>query len=136
MSRTAIPALLAAAIIATASPASAQPPAAGWIGPLQQPSILCDTPAQLRAIVAAFVENQDAGLAKFTELYRTINERSEPACAITMVQAAETGDAIDLGQVEIGGTLVLAWILPVSNEVGNGVYLYLESQAERLSNSI
>jgi hypothetical protein len=136
MFRSAFPAIFAAAALATAAPASAQPPAAGWVGPLQQPSILCDTPAQLRDIVEAFADSEDAGLAKFSELYLTVNGRSEPTCAITMVQAAEAGDAIHLGQLEIGGTALLAWILPVSNDVGTGVYLYLESQAERLSNSI
>src|SRR4051812_19195393 len=128
--------LFAAAALLVAAPALAHPPPQGWVGALSKPSILCDTSAQVQSIVDAFSRGPDAGMARFIELFRLMNANHEPTCAIVTVSVAETGESQKLGHVKIGGGDFYGWILHVENRVGDGYYLYLESPAEALNNSI
>lgn len=127
--------LLAAALL-LAAPASAQPPPQGWVGALSEPSILCDTSAQVQSIVDAFQSGTDAGAARLLQFFQLMNAHHEPTCAIVAVQGAETGAADALGQVNIAGTDYFGWIVHVENRAGEGYYLYLESPYQALKNTI
>ena len=83
--------VFAAAALLLAAPANAQPPPQGWVGALSEPSILCDTSAQVQSIVDAFEAGTNAGKARFVELFKQKNDRHEPACAVVAVQVAHTG---------------------------------------------
>jgi hypothetical protein len=124
----------AAALIAV--PAAAQPPPKGWVGPLSTPSILCDTRAQVESIVDAFEQGTEAGTARFAELFQTMNNRQEPTCAIAALRTVVAVDSTDLGQLSIAGAELFGWIVHIQNGAGEGFYLYLESPAEALKNTI
>ena len=126
--------LLAAPLLAT--PAGAQPPAEGTVGPLTQPSILCDTSNQLQSIVDAFEKGADVGQARFVELFHTKNGKHEPTCAIVPVRLAIAVDSTPIGRIKISGQDVYGWIVHIKNDVGDGYYLYLESPMEALKNTI
>jgi hypothetical protein len=130
-----VPLAMAVSLLLAVS-AEAQPPPQGWIGALSKPSILCDTSAQVQSIVEAFAHGTDAGAARFFEFFRLMNAKHEPTCAIVTVSVAETGESQTLGHLRIGGGDFYGWILHVENRVGDGYYLYLESPAEALKNSI
>ena len=127
---------LAAAAMLTAVPAAAQPPPQGWVGELSKPSILCDTSAQVQSIVDAFEQDSGRGVERFAELFSTMNHRREPTCAVTVVPIAEAAESTDLGKLEIGGAELFGWIVHIRNEAGDGFYLYLETPAEALKNTI
>jgi hypothetical protein len=126
---------LAAAISLLAAPANAQPPSVGSVGALPT-SILCDTREQVHSILNAFEKGVEAGTSRFSELYRQINMRREPTCAVTSVGTAAATGSEELGPVSIGGGEVYAWIVHLKNGSGNAYYLYLESPAEALKNTI
>ena len=128
--------VLAAAIVFLTAPANAQPPPQGWIGALSQPSILCDTSAQVQSIVDAFGTGTDAGKARLVQLFKQMNSKHEPTCAVVAVQAAQTAETRALGRVRIAGADVYGWIIHVENRVGEGYYLYLESPLKALKNTI
>jgi hypothetical protein len=130
------PQAFAVAVALFAAPASAQPPPEGSISQISQPSILCDTSAQVQSIVNAFERGPDQGAAKFTELFKTMNDRREPTCAVTVVPSALTAESIDLGKLEIGGADLYGWIVHIRNNAGEGFYLHLESPRQALKNTI
>jgi len=130
------PQAFAVAVALFAAPASAQPPPEGSISPISQPSILCDTSAQVQSIVDAFELSPHQGAARFVQLFYTINERGEPTCAVTQVPAAVTAESIDLGKLDVGGYDVYGWIVRIRNEAGEGFYLYLESPMQALKGTI
>lgn len=130
------PSLAMAAAVLMATSASAQPPPQGWIGPLSQPSILCDTSTQLQSIVDAFEDGMEAAHARFTELYRTPNGRHEPTCAVVVIRLAQLVESTRLGRITIGGHDVYGWMIHIENEGGEGYYLYLESPTEALRDTI
>src|SRR5690348_9994261 len=119
--------LVAAAVLIMAGAASAQPPPQGWVGALATPSILCDTSAQVRSIVDAFGTGADAGKDRFAQLFKVMNTKHEPTCAVVSIQLAQTADSSSLGHVTINGSDLFAWIVHVKNQTGDGYYLYLES---------
>jgi len=127
--------LIAAALLVSAS-ANAQPPPQGWVGALAQPSILCDTSAQVRSIVDAFETGTDAGKDRLVQLFQQMNNRHEPTCAVVAIQLAMTAESTDLGRVKIAGNDLFGWIIHVKNQSGDGYYLYLESPTEALKNTI
>jgi hypothetical protein len=127
---------LAAALALSTAPAAAQPPISGAVSALPGPSIVCDTQAQLRSIVAAFELGAEAGEAKFVELFTLKNTRSEPTCAIMSIGAAMTVESTSLGMLDLAGGQVYGWIVHIANEVGDGYYLHLESPAEALRDTI
>ena len=130
--------ILQLAVVAAffAVPAAAQPPQQGAAAAFHAPSILCDTSEQLQSILAAFGDGVDSGTARFAELYRTPNDRNEPTCAITGVRTALTTGATALGLVDLAGAEFYGWIVRIENPAGEGYFLYLESPAEALKNSI
>ena len=128
--------LFAAALAITATAAMAQPPAEGWVGAVSERSILCDTSAQVQSIVDAFKLGSDQGKARYAELFATLNEYNEPACAVTIVPIAEATESIDLGKLSIDGTDVYGWIVHIRNDAGDGFYLHLETPAQVLANTI
>ena len=130
------PQALAVALVVFAAPVNAQPPPEGSISQISQPSIVCDTSAQVKSIVDAFERGPDQGAARFGELFATMNEKREPTCAVTRVPAAMTAESIDLGKIEIAGDDVYGWIVHIHNNVGEGFYLYLESPMQALKNTI
>ena len=127
---------LAATILLLAAPASAQPPPPGWIGAFPRPSILCDTSDQVHSILNAFEQDLETGAAKFTELYRTINSRREPTCAVTAVRIGIVAASEAVGPVSIAGNKFYGWIVHIGNGVGDGYYLHLEPRAVALKNWI
>ena len=128
--------VLAAAALLLAAPANAQPPRQGWVGALSEPSILCDTSAQVQSIVDAFEAGTDAGKARLVQLFKLMNSKHEPTCAVVAVKVAKAGGSKTLGHVKIAGTDFYGWIVHVENRVGEGYYLYLESPYEALKNTI
>jgi hypothetical protein len=130
------PHVLAVALALFAAPAGAQPPSEGSISQIAQPSILCDTSAQVQSIVNAFVRSPEQGAARFVQLFGTMNERQEPTCAVTVVAAALTAESIDLGKLDIDGEGVYVWIVHIRNDAGEGFYLHLESPRQALKNTI
>jgi len=128
--------ILAAALTVAAGAANAQPPPEGWIGAVSQPSILCDTSAQVQSIVDAFKLGADRGTERFAELFSTLNEYQEPTCAVTIVPIAEATGSTDLGKLTIGGTEVYGWIVHIRNGAGDGFYLHLETPAQALQGTI
>ena len=130
------PHVLAVALTLCAAPAGAQPPPEGSISQISQPSILCDTSAQVQSIVDAFIRSPDQGAARFVQLFAMKNERQEPTCAVTVVPAALTAESIDLGKLDIDGQDVYGWIVHIRNDAGDGFYLHLESPRQALKNTI
>ena len=130
-----IPAL-ATAILLLAAPANAQPPPWGWVGAFPRPSILCDTSEEVQSILTAFETGVGAGAARFAELYRKINTRREPTCAVTSIRTATAVGSTTLGRVSIAGNEGYGWIVHIKNGASDGYYLYLESRAEALKNTI
>jgi hypothetical protein len=128
--------VLAAAAVLIGAPVVAQPPPSGWVGPLTQPSILCDTSEQLQSIVDAFEESAEAGKQRLVELFNLMNSRQEPTCAVVAIQMARTSGSTDLGRLSIAGADVYGWILHVENRVGEGYFLYLESPQDALRDTI
>lgn len=128
--------VIAAALALTPAGASAQPPQEGWVGAVSQPSILCDTSAQIQSIVDAFKLSPDQGKARYAELFATLNNYNEPTCAVTIVPIAEATGSIDLGKLQIDGTDVYGWIVHIRNSGGDGFYLHLETPAQVLANTI
>ncbi len=124
-----------AAVALCAAPASAQPPPLGWTGAFATPSILCDTRAQLQSIVDAFGEGAEAGAARFDELFSLPNHRHEPTCAITSVLGVAL-ETTELGLLSFGDSELYGWMIHVRNDAGSGFYLYLESPAAALQNTI
>lgn len=129
-------ALAAAAAAFFAAPANAQPPPVGWLGGFPNPSILCDTSAQVQSILTAFEEGVEAGQARFVELYERMNHLREPTCAITGVRMGLAIESQTVGWLEIGGKKFYGWIIHIENGGGNAYYLYLETPKEALKNSI
>jgi hypothetical protein len=125
--------LAVAALVA--APAYAQPPAAGLIGFFLTPSILCDTSAQLRSIVTAFEHDAEVGRARFVQLFQQLNDKREPTCAVTAVQGVAL-DSTELGRVNFGENELYGWMIHVENDAGAGYFLYLETPAEALKNTI
>lgn len=130
------PLVFAAAAALFAASASAQPPLEGSVGEISQPSILCDTSAQVQAIVDAFERSAGEGTKKFVELFGTQNGRREPTCAVTPVPVAQTGESIELGMLQIDGADLYGWIVHIRNNAGEGFYLHLESPLQALKNTI
>ena len=128
--------VLAGAAALVAASAHAQPPPTGWVGQFDTPSILCDTSDQVQSIVDAFEDGLDAAHARFAELYKTMNDRREPTCAMAAVRMVTTGEFTQLGRFSIAGDEVYGWIVKVANAGGEGYILYIETLPMALENSI
>ena len=128
--------IAAAVALWTAVSANAQPPHSGAVRPYPVPSILCDTREQLQSILAAFGQSDDVGVQRFVELYRTINDKREPTCAVTAVGVVKTLDVIELGRFRFGGTDFYGWSAHIRSGASEGHYLYLETVAEALKEYI
>jgi hypothetical protein len=126
---------LAAAISLLAAPANAQPPPVGSVGAFPT-SIVCDTREEVHSILNAFEKGVGAGTTRFAELYRKVNTRREPTCAVTSVRSAAAAGSETLGPVNIAGDEVYGWIVHIESGSGDAYYLYLESRAEALKNTI
>ena len=116
--------VIAAAMAMTAAAANAQPPQEGWVGTVSQPSILCDTSAQVQSIVDAFELSPDRGSARFAELFATMNEHREPTCAVTIVPIAEaTAELLPIGGKDVRAQrkVTALALAPHLHEIGAGL---------------
>ena len=126
----------ALAATAFAGSAFAQPPQIGSVSAFPTPSILCDTSEQIQSILTAFEGGVEAGTERFAELYTLQNHLREPTCAIAAIRVGLAVGSENLGRVEIGGAEFYGWIVHIENAAGAAYYLYLESPAEALRNTI
>jgi hypothetical protein len=126
---------LAAAIPLLAASANAQPPSVGSVGAFPT-SIVCDTREEVHSILSAFDKGVEAGTTRFAQLYRKVNTRREPTCAVTSVGSAAAEGLETLGPVKIAGDEVYGWIVHIEAGAGDAYYLYLEPRAEALKNTI
>jgi hypothetical protein len=126
----------AAAAVALAGSAYAEPPPKGYQGGFERASILCDTQEQLQSIIDAFSVSAEAAQARYAELFATMNEKREPTCAVTAIRTAVTGEAIELGTFEVEGSEFRGWSVHIENAAGEGYYLYLESSKAQLMKTI
>jgi hypothetical protein len=128
--------ILAASAVLLASTVHAGPPVRGYQGGLHRPSILCDTQEQLQSIIEAFGEGLGAAQARYGELFATMNDKSEPTCAVAAVRVAKTGESIDLGTFMVDGSEFRAWGVHISNTAGEGYYLHIERTKDLLMKTI
>ena len=128
--------ILAASAVLLATAAHAGPPVRGYQGGLHRPSILCDTQEQLQSIIQAFDQGLGAAQARYGELFATMNDKSEPTCAVAAVRVATTGESIDLGTFIVDGSEFRAWSVHIRNTAGEGYYLHIERTKDLLMKTI
>ena len=118
-----------AAITFFALPAFADespPPAAGSTASFQ--SVVCDTSAQISAIIDAAKATPDGGAqAKFTELHALVDAKGEATCAFQPLPNVSVSENIDLGKVQlVAGKWVHAWAVHIGSTGGaDGWLLYV-----------
>jgi hypothetical protein len=85
--------------------------------PATIPGILCDTEAELRSIVAANQESNDAMQAAFQRLNMQLNAQHQPACAVQQMPhtSLSVPKSIDLGSWPENGQAMEAFGLHIQD---------------------
>src|SRR3990167_34022 len=127
-------AALAAAVIAFAWPAMAEPPPVGWFGSFHPNAVVCNTQAEVRSIFDAGTAKPDGGAqARYMELRKAIGADGQPVCLEVSVKNVAAGESIPLGRFSPNADLVLlAWAVHIGTARGEWWMLYLEPLPHRM----